>query len=480
MRRGFYSSFEGLTGSKDRNLTNPLTVLRRSASGRILIATSTVAGLTSLIKVISLFKEMLVARQFGASDALDAYYVAFLLPSFFTSVVSDSFNAAFIPTYLEVRVREGELAAQRLFSNVAFVNILLLVTLSILLATLQSWLLPLLGSRFDPRKLALTRNLFFVLLVSLSLSGLSVLWRATLNAHNRLRYTAITPIMTPLTILVALLIGGRIWGVHALAVGAVLGVAAELVLSGFGLWSIGNRLMPHWSGLDPSLRKVLSQYAPMVAGALLMGSTVLVDQSMAAMLGSGSVSYLNYANKLLALILSVAVTSLSIVILPTFSGMSANDDWSGLRRVLQTYTRLILAVAIPVSVILLFWSTPLIAIFFQRGAFTHDDVQAAARVQALLGLELPFYGLCILYVRAISSLKRNQILMWGTVINATANVLLNLLFMKYLGLAGIALSTACVYAISCTFLFFMLQRALREQESLASRMVYRVVRTSTV
>jgi putative peptidoglycan lipid II flippase len=300
-----------------RPVARRIARFRQSVSGRILTAAIIVAGLASVVKAVSLAKEMFIARRFGAGDALDAFYVACLLPAFLSGIVGESFNAAFIPTYIEVREREGRQAAERLFSSAAVFNLALLVAVSLLLAMLQSWLLPLLGSGFGPSKLNLTRLLFFISLASLSLSGLNTLWRATLNADERFVFTAISPIMTPVLILAVLLVAGVLWGIYALAIGTVLGVAGELAVSGYGLWRRGRRLIPRWYGFDRSLRKVLAQYAPMVVGAVLMGSTVLVDQAMAAMLGSGSVAALNYANKLLAMILNIGLSSLSIAVLPS-------------------------------------------------------------------------------------------------------------------------------------------------------------------
>src|SRR5260370_15646291 len=159
----------------------------------------------------------------------------------------------------------------------------------------------------------------------------------------------------------------------------------------------------------------------MVAGALLMGSTVLVDQWMAAMLKTGSVSALNYANKLLAVPLNVGVYSLSIAVFPVFSRQSASKDWQGMRRVLATYTRLILVVSVPLTIILMTYSEQLVAIMFRGGAFSAKDVHLVGNVQALLCLQLPFFALGLLYVRAISSLNRNQTLMWGAIVSVIAH-----------------------------------------------------------
>jgi putative peptidoglycan lipid II flippase len=272
--------------------------------------------------------------------------------------------------------------------------------------------------------------------------------------------------MNPLLILVTLLAGRHAYGIFALAMGTTIGAFGELAVSGYGLWCLGIPLFPRWYGLDPTLKLVLKQYAPTIAGAMLMGCTTIVDQSMAAMLGSGSVAALNYGNKFLTMVLSVGLSSLSIAVLPSFSKLTAKKDWSGLRHVLFTYTRLIIVVTVPLTALLVFLSRPLIAIFFQGGAFTRQNADLVASVQSLLFLQLPFYSVGILYVRAIASLKRNHILLWGTVISVCVNALLNVIFMKIMGLPGIALSTSAVFLITSTYLGLMLYHALRSEEAL--------------
>jgi putative peptidoglycan lipid II flippase len=439
--------------------------LSESVNGRIFTAVVLIAALASLVKVVSLAKEMLIARTFGAGDALDAFYVAILLPGFLSSIIVNSFGSAFVPTYIQVRETEGDLAAQRLFSTVAVFSLAALLGLSLFLVLTAQWLLPVIGSGFGPEKLALTRTLLFVLLASLSANGLSVLWRAVLNARECFALTALAPIMNPVIILIAIMANSGSRRIYALALGTVLGTIGELAIAGYGLWRRGIPIIPRWYGLTGPVRQVLRQSAPVAAGALLLSSSTLIDQSMAAMLGAGSVAALNYANKLTSLLLSIGVSSLATAVLPSFSRLSAKQDWAGLRHVLNTYTNLIALVTVPLTVIMIIFSETLIATFFQRGAFTRQDTYLVARVQSLFFLQLPFYTIGMLYVTAISSLRRNQILMWGTSISISVNLLLNLLFMRILGLPGIALSTSGVYFVAFFYLRFMLMRALKEQEA---------------
>lgn len=135
-----------------------------------------------------------------------------------------------------------------------------------------------------------------------------------------------------------------------------------------------------------------------------------------------------------------------------------------MRRVLLSYTYLLALVTIPLTGLLIVLSKPLVSLFFQSGMFSAHDTEMVARVQTMFCLGIPFYSIAILYVRAISSLKRNHLIMWGTLISVSANVGLNILFMGIMGLPGIALSTSVVLTVSCVYLSIVLFRTLRQNE----------------
>jgi len=433
----------------------------RSTNWRIFAALITVGALTFIVKLIGTLKEMVVAYKFGTADALDAFFIAFLLPSFAINVIAGSFNAALIPTFIQVRENKGREAAQRLLSNVMVLSVLLLIVVSAALALTASYTLPLLGSGFSDEKLALTRSLFWVLLPVLVINGLSTIWAAIINAGERFALPALSPMATTIVIMAALFVMTKIWGIYALAVGTGIGFAVEAGLLAWVLKRQGFSPIPRWYDLDDQTRQVFNQYAPMAIGAFLMSSTNLVDQTMAAMLGPGSVSALNYGNRVVAFIVGVGSIALSTAVFPFFSRMVATHDWDGLRGTLKTYAGLILLASVPLTLIVFALSEPIVSVLFERGAFTKADTSLIGQVQALCVLQVPFYMLGTLMVRLISSLQANQVLMWGAVINLFLNILLNYLFMQSFGVAGIALSTSAVYFVSFCYLLYMLWRVTK-------------------
>lgn len=423
-----------------------------STNRQIFGAAVTVAVMTILVKAAIVGKELVVAWRFGTADELDAFLIAYIIPSFIINVVAGSFNAALIPTYIRVREQEGLAAAQRLFSGVMIWSLGLLGITTLLMVAAAPLYLPWIARGFNAEKLSLTLHLLYLIAPVVLLSGIVVIWGAVLNAGERFALVALSPILTP-TLSVLFLLAAPSWGIFALAVGLVCGSLLEMMVLGITLRRQGIVLRPRWYGFEQHLRQVAGQYAPMIAGAFLMSSTTLVDQMMAAMLSPGSVAALNYGNRVIAFPISLAATALGTAVIPYFSKMVAHKDWKKIRHTLQRYLLFVFIISVPLAGYIFLFSNSIVRIIFQRGSFTENDTYLVAQIQSFFALQIPFYIGGILVVRLIASLRSNQVLMWGAAINFIVNIFLNYLFIEKLGVAGVALSTSCVMMVSFGFVF---------------------------
>lgn len=439
----------------------------RSTNYRIFSAILTISSITAVIKLVSIAKEILVASRFGTGDALDAFLIALMIPTLSIGVVASSFSAALIPTFIRVRERDGHEAAQRLFSSTTVFSISLLTVISMLLAVAVPYIFTFIASGFGSEKLLLTRRLFYSLLPIIVLYGVSTTWSAILNAGERFMLTAVVPVLRPLALVAFLYTTYETLGIYAMSIGTITGLVCELCLLGWALRYRGIRIFPRWYGLSDDLRVVLRQYLPLSASVFFMGSTAVIDQSFAANLLPGSVSVLNYGNKIVSLTLELSAIALGTAVLPYFSRMSADRDWDGFRHTLKTYIKLIVYCSIPVMAVLFIFSEPLVTLAFKRGAFTAADAALAGKIQAIYALQIPVYILCIIVVRAISAINLNRVLMWTSVIALISTVSLDYLFVKIFGILGIAISSLFVYSIGLLFASTMLWRYIRKRPSIS-------------
>lgn len=450
---------------------------RKAASdttNRKILRAALIVGFLGLVaKLAGTIKELIIARSFGRGDEIDAFLIAFVLPSFVLNIGMSALGFALVPVFVETRQKQGLEAAQQLFSGMMLLGCIAMVAVAVLLGLLAPFYLPLLGHGFSTTKLELTRELLYLLLPWIIFSGIATLAASVLNASEKFALPALIPLLTPLVTIYLVLFKANRWGIFTLAGGAAIGSLLEAMIMLRLLRGQGMRFSLRWHGFDARVRSVLAQYGPMLAGSILMGSTAVVDQSMTAMLPSGSVAALGYANKVIGGTLSVGALALSTATLPYFSKMVAANDFAGCRHTLKRYSMLVVAVTVPFTLLIIAFSRPIVRMLFQRGAFTFADTELVSWVQVCYAIQIPFYVCSMLFVRFISSIRRNDVLMYVSAINLVLDVVLNLALMRVWHVAGIALSTSIVYIVSFLMISIWSVRYLA-QERLSSLPVAQV------
>jgi putative peptidoglycan lipid II flippase len=184
---------------------------------------------------------------------------------------------------------------------------------------------------------------------------------------------------------------------------------------------------------------------------------------MAAMLEPGSVASLNFGGRITAFAVSVGAFALGAVALPHFSQLVAQSGWPALAASLRRQFTALGLVTLPATALLILLARPLVELLFERGSFDASDTALVALTHALYALQIPFALAGTLVVRAISAVGANHILISAAAINIVVNIGLNLLFMRWLGAPGIALSTACVYFVSTVYCLSALRRTMRRR-----------------
>ena len=423
-----------------------------------------------LVKLIATAKEIGVASVYGRSDAMDAFLAAALIPTLLVNLISESMNQALVPTLVRVRELEGRNRAQQLLSSSMLCMCLLLIGASAAMALAAHAIFPLLASHFSPAKLALSIHLFYALLPVVVLAGIATICTAVLNTLDRFALPALAPAVISVSILVgALFFGGR-FGIWAMIYATLAGTLLQAVIVAMMMQSAGYRFSLHWYGMTAAAREVAGQYVPVLLSCLVASGGLLVDQSMAAMLPSGSVSALVYANRFVGVVLTLLAGALSTALVPYLSRMVAHRDWAGCRHTLRVWTILTALVSVPLAALLIFGSRPLVHIAFQHGQFGPRDTAVVATVLAMYAIQIPFFAVSRVFYRFIVAMRRTDLVLYCGAINLGLDIVLNLVLMRRLGVAGIALATS-LWTVSTLFYLWFWSRKLLARASIAEAVV---------
>jgi putative peptidoglycan lipid II flippase len=427
---------------------------------RILRAATSVALAGVFVKLVATLKEAAVAGVYGRSNVLDAFLAAALLPTLLVNLIGESMNQALVPTLIMVREREGHAPAQRLLAAAMLWLCLLLAAASLLLALAARALLPLMASNFPPEKLQLAIHLFYALLPVVLITGIATNCTAVANSCERFALPALAPVVISLAILVGVWAGGGRLGIWALVWATLAGSLGHMLLAAGLMQRHGYKLQFAWYGMTAPVREVGRLYGPVLVSGVVASAGLLVDQAMAAMLPAGSVSALVYASRFVSVVLALFAGAISTAVVPYFSRMIAQQDWQGCRDAVETWVGRMGAVALVVTLALVAGAHLLIRLFLQHGVFHADDTAVVARVLMLYALQIPFFVASRVDYRLLVAMRRTDLVMACGTINLVLDVVLNLVLMRWLGVAGIALATSLWMVSTFFFLRFWSRRLL--------------------
>jgi len=445
-----------------------VTRVRRQFAGgsvnrRILQAAASVTAVGIVVKLVATGKEIAIAGVYGRSDAMDAFLAAALLPALLINLISESMNQALVPTLIRVREEEGHHRAQQLLSSSMLWMCVLLGTVSILMAFTARGFFPLIASHFPVAKLDLSMRLFYGLLPVVLITGIATNCTAVLNTFERFAWPALAQVVIPLTVLVgALTLSGR-FGIWALLYATVAGSLLHAGLVIGMMQASGYNFRLRWHGMTDAAREVTHQYGPVLLSAVLASGGLLVDQSMAAMLPAGSVSALVYGNRFVSVAIALLAGAVSTAVTPYFSRMIAQQDWPSCRHTIRTWVRVTALISVPLAALMIAGSHTVVRIAFEHGKFGPRDTAIVSSVMAMYAVQIPFVVVSRVFYRFIIAMRRTDLALYCGMLNLILDIVLNLILMRWLGVAGIALATS-LWTISTFFFLWYWTRKLLPAE----------------
>ncbi|TMJ12630.1 MAG: murein biosynthesis integral membrane protein MurJ [Alphaproteobacteria bacterium] len=446
----------------------------------LLMATGTIGGLTMVSRIAGFAREMLMSRIMGASAAADAFFVAFRLPNTFRRLFGEgAFSAGFVPLYSQRLHGEGGETDARRFSEevlAVFLPTLLLFTLffEIIMPLFVAAI-----SGYQGEKLALATFLTRITFPYLLLISLVSLFSGILNSLTRFTAAAFAPALLNLSMLAAMLLvrdGGEKTAT-ALAIGVTVGGVIQLALLIAACRRAGVSLKLRRPRMTPGVRQFVRVVVPATLGAGVYQISAFIDTFFLARIGTGAMSYFNYADRLNQLPLGVIGAALGTAILPQVSRHVGAGEPDKAARVQGEAAELAMLLCLPAALALCVASGPLIGAMFQGGHFSAEDSRITAMVLSIIVLGLPAYVLVKVLTPGFYSRQDTATPVKTAGVVLVANVVLNFVLIPPFGIAGLAAAIAIASWLNCIILYVILHRRrhFRIEGWLASRIVRQLI-----
>jgi putative peptidoglycan lipid II flippase len=396
-----------------------------------------------------------IAAWYGVDKNTDAFFFAYGLIIFLAMIFSPVMESIIIPFIAEKRANHEDIG--RFVGRILGTSAIGLLALSAIFLVLVKPVL-IMVTKFSPEGLDLIYN---ILLESIPLVVLLV-WTSilagTLNAHKIFVIPAISPAFRAVATLLFIFAFKNSLGVHAIAWGYVIGEIFRLGILFILLHRLNLFKLSISIGWEESIIDFFKTSSYQIFGMVVLGFAPIINKTMASWLGKGSVSILEYADRLYLIPITFLSSGFIITFLAHWSDRYQTGGDIQLRRDVFRAGIIIGIISILLSFFLFVTKGYFIPLIYGHGKFPRELIGDVSLVFGYYLLGLAPYFLTQVYVRAFLTKKDTKVLLFSGILRSSGTIVFTLILIRVMGIAGIALSTSLATLLSLGYVMLLFHR----------------------
>ncbi len=410
-------------------------------------------AVTILAKIVGFAREQVLSFAYGASTYTDIYVMAMNIPNVIFAAIGAAISTTFIPIYCEISGNKGEKDAIKFTNNILTIVFILCIIIAFLGLVFTKPLLRVFAFGFRGETLSIAIHFTRILIFSIVFIGIANVLTAYLQVKNNFTVPGLISLPQNIIVIISIFISMK-YGPYAMVWGTLIGMSMQVLFQLPFAYKKGYKTKPYINLKDENLKKMLVLTGPVLVGVTVHQVNTMIDRSIASTLGEGSISALNFADRLNSFVLALFITSIVAVIYPMFSKLSTSNNKKMLEQYIVKSSNSIILLVMPVAVGAIILSTPIVKLLFERGAFEKTATQMTSIALAMYSVGLVAYGLRDVINKVFYSLQDTKTPMVYGAIAMGLNIVFNIILSKFIGHAGLALGTS-LSAIVCTILLYI-------------------------
>ena len=414
------------------------------------------AILTAGTKVLGFVREMVLAAFYGAGEVTDAYNMAQNIPNILLAGIVSAVAISYMPI-LSRKVNDSGEAEGNLYTSRLLNGLMCLICAAIVLgAIFAKPLVSIFAPGYEAEQAVLTAWYLRFAFFSVLFTAFIYIFEAYLQYRGTFFPQIVLGYVQSAAVIVFVVFSAKT-DHHWLIFGVVLGFA----LRGIGCWLIagknGYRYTPDFH-MGDAVKEAILLALPIFIGGSVAQINTFVDRMLASNLQQGSVSALTYSNEIINAIVMLTVTILVTIIYPKLNQAFAQGDLTSVGTLTEKGINVLALLAIPLSMGAMVYAQPVIRLIYERGAFTAEDTTITASAFFCYAIGLTFLALNQLITKVFYSLHDTKTAVYCSVIAVVCNIVLNLILVRSLEHAGLALATSIAQIINAILLYVTFKR----------------------
>ncbi len=436
-----------------------------SSSGqKILRSITLVMGLAFTAKATGVLRDIIVAAHFGTSEQMDAFLVAATIAGLIVIWLKEPIQVIIVPLFTQDLKTRGERSAWENASIVMNTLIILLVIFAAIGWLLSPYLVSLIAPGFSQEMSILSADLTRLMMLTVVSLGLVKLLSAFFHSYQRFGWPGMISTVDNLVVIPSIIILTPLLGIYGLAISAILGAIAQVLVQTPILWKNRSYYKPWLNLKNPTLLRMARMSVPLFIGIGGTQMGKITDPIFASLLQRGSLSALAYGHRLTYTTLQLFVTSLTTVLFPYFSETAGVRDYRNIGRKLFKSLRVLFWIAFPLSIGILLLHEPLVRLVYHRGAFGEESVRMTGQAVFFYAIGFWAYSLSKVLSVAFYSLQDTRTPTVMGLVRVGIKILLAFALVRSMAHAGLALAESVSWMVKAGLLLFFLPKELRQPE----------------
>ena len=421
---------------------------------------SLVMVMTLVGKVLGLYRDRLLAVHYSVGPQASAFFTASRIPRvFFDAVFASAIAACFIPVFSEYLEKKGREEAIRFAGQFITVMALLTGALTVLGMLFPQPMVALFADYADPETVSLAVSLTRVMFPTVLFSGIAFSLVGVLQALDHFTAPALMSAVSNLVIIIYFFGLNEQFGIYGLAAAYLLGWFLQGAIQVPPMGRLGYRYRPGLSLRSEGMKKVFALMGPVMVATWIQPITQAISSRFGSRLyEGGGVAALEYASNLYLVIAGTFILSVTNVIFPKLSRLTAGGKEGEFQVTLRQTTHTCLFFVLPMSVGLMVVARPLVSLIYGGGEFDDFSVNITATGLQWMSLGMAGYAVQNVLSRAYFARQDGKGPLAAGAISIVVNILLCLVLTDQFQVAGLGAATAVTSTVYALLLLVPMER----------------------
>lgn len=404
-------------------------------------------------KLLSFTRDIFISKEFGSDYLTDAYFVANNIPSILFAAIISSFLVMVTPIYTRIVNERGKKEADIFVSKL--INLFMIFTTFLSIGSYFNMhiLIKIVGTGFDLKTTQEAIRMGELLVLSFPFSALTLLLATVSIIQNKFYALHIIPILSSILTLVGIIYFSEELGIYSLVWAGLFAFVVQVFIQ---IYISRNdfKYSFNFRFNDKYIKEILWLVLPIFIGYSVDQINLLVNTNISSGLDEGSLSNLNYAQRLQGTIIGTVSTACITVIYPLISKFYAENKIKEFIKLIKSGVISVIIILLPLIIFLVLNSKSLVSIVYYRGNFDDRALQSTSQIFTYYALSVLLISIREIILRVFYIKNDVKTPLKISLFSLIINITLSFFLVRYFGVSGLALAN--LIATLCSFIILYL------------------------